>query len=56
MVLADKEADTSIWVELDLLGISIIPIFNRDLGGDLPIVVLIANRLEGRLKLPISLL
>jgi hypothetical protein len=56
MVLACKEADTSIRAELDPLGIDVMPITDGNLGGDSPVVVLITNRSQGKLKLPTSLL
>jgi hypothetical protein len=55
VVLADKEADLAIGVELDPLGIGVVSLIDGDLGHDSPIVVLITNRLDGKLKVPISL-
>jgi len=55
MVLANKEVDSSVRAELDPLGITVVPITKRDLGRDLPIVVLVTNGLQGKLKFLISL-
>jgi hypothetical protein len=43
VVPANKEVDSSVRVELDPLGISIVSVAERNLGRDSPIVVLITN-------------
>jgi hypothetical protein len=55
VVLADKEADLAIGVKLDPLGIGIVSLVDGDLGHDSPIVVLVTNRSDGKLKVLISL-
>jgi hypothetical protein len=55
MVLANEEADSSIGVELDPLGVSIVSLGDGNLSSDSPIVVLVTNGSKGKLKLPISL-
>jgi hypothetical protein len=56
MILSGEEEDTTVGVMLDPLGIDVISISNRDLGCNSPIVVLKTNGLQGKPKLPISLL
>jgi hypothetical protein len=56
MILSGEEEDTTVGVTLDPLGIDVISISNRDLGCNSPIVVLKTNGLQGKPKLPISLL
>ena len=55
VVLADEEADSSVRAEFDPLGVHVVSLASRDLGGDLPVVVLITMGSNGKLKLPISL-
>jgi hypothetical protein len=55
VVLANKEANLSIGMEFDPLSVGIVSLANRNLGIDLPIVVLITNGSKGKLKLSISL-
>jgi hypothetical protein len=55
MVLANKEANLAIGVELDPLGIGIVPVANRDLSNDSSTVVLVTMGLDGKLKFLISL-
>jgi hypothetical protein len=56
MVLASEEVDASIRAEFDPPGINIVSLSNWDLGCNLPIIVLVTNGSEGKLKLPVSML
>jgi len=54
-VLSEKEVDAAVVVLLDPLGVGVVPSIDRDLGGDVPVVVLVADGTERELKVTVSL-
>jgi len=54
-VLPNEEVDAAIVAELDPLGISVVPSTDGDLGGDMPIVVLVADGTEWEFEVMVSL-